>query len=116
MSGCAPSEHLDLQSSKNVVSFSCLFLSFLQLVVHGHRPKIYAEIIISKSVTVFSSACGAFLGVFFSVLFAEPWLSLQQYNTDSRDLKREKEEIRIPAVLFTILFTIVFTIEFLQFY
>lgn len=102
--------------AKTLFRLVVFFLSFLQLVVHGHRPKIYAEIIIFKSVTVFSSACGAFLGVFFSVLFAEPWLSLQQYNTDSRGLKREKEEIRIPAVLFTILFTIVFTIEFLQFY
>lgn len=112
MCGCAPSGHLDLQSSKaNVVLFSCLFFFFFYRFFNWLFMAIYAEINIFKSVTVFSSACGAFLGVFFSVLFAEPWLSLQQYNTDSRGLKREKKEICIPAIPFTILFTIVLYLQ-----
>lgn len=89
-----------------VVSFFFFYRFFNWLFM-----AIYAEINIFKSVTVFSSACGAFLGVFFSVLFAEPWLSLQQYNTDSRGLKREKKEICIPAIPFTILFRIVLYLQ-----
>lgn len=69
MCGCAPSEHLDLQSSKaNVVLFCCLFfLLLLELVVHGHRPKIYTEINIFKYVTEFLVVqVVLFLCIFFS--------------------------------------------------